>query len=76
MAAFTINLDGLGKLCDERGIASDSALAQLVDIHQSNVSRVLAGKAKPSSQFVAGVVAAFGWSAGPRVFTVIEGEAA
>ncbi len=72
MAAITINPDGLRRIGIDRGIDTDAELAQLVGVHQSNISRVLSGKAKPSNQFIAGIAAAFGYAVFPTVFTVIE----
>jgi transcriptional regulator with XRE-family HTH domain len=72
MAYLAINPDGLQRLRDQRGLDTDTALADFIDIHQSNIGRVLRGEAKPSNKFITGIAVAFGYDVFPMVFTVTE----
>lgn len=57
---FELRPDGLQLLRTNRGWITDRELAERIGINQSNLSRVLSGKAKPGVKFVAGAVQAFG----------------
>lgn len=60
MAYIDLRPGGVDAAHQLAGTTFNRELAVLLEIDQSNLSRVIAGNAKPGIRFVAGIIAAFG----------------
>ncbi len=71
--SYTLALrnDALAKLSEQHGIKTGSELAQVLKIHQSQLSRIQRGLAAPGERFLAGVLDAFGWDCLPDLFDIV-----
>lgn len=64
--------DGLEWLCEQNNIPTDKALAKLIGINQSNLSRVKQRKADPGVPFIAGTLNTFGgWRSFDTLFEIV-----
>lgn len=70
MPMLTINQEGFERAVRRAGVTTNEALARRMQVSTASVSRVRSGKANPSTQFVAGALAAFGTSWFGELFQV------
>ncbi|MFT7836952.1 helix-turn-helix transcriptional regulator [Saccharothrix sp. BKS2] len=64
--------DELDRACEAAGLNSAYALARVIGMNRSTVTRILAGDLQPGAAFIAGVVAVF--ARFDRYFEVVRGE--
>lgn len=74
LATLALRPEGLQKIRKLAKITTDKELAARIGINQSNLSRVLSGKAAPGPRFIAGVIEAFGPEWFSDVFIVIPDD--
>ena len=75
MAYIKLRSPAYRKLRKLAGVATDTALAELLEVDRITLHRTIAGKTGPSSQFIAGVVNAFGVEWFGQIFEVFPGKA-
>jgi transcriptional regulator with XRE-family HTH domain len=68
---LTLRLDNLDKIRTEAGITTYQQLAARMRYDQGQLSRVLAGKAKPGMGLAAGLLFVFGMDRFPELFKLI-----
>lgn len=74
LATLALRPEGLQKVRKLAKITTDADLAKQIGINQSNLSRVLTGKAAPGPRFIAGIVDAFGAEWFSDIFMVIPDD--